>query len=309
MVTLSPLGVVPRKRPDSFQIMSDLHLETGQQYSTFLVPPCAPYLILAGDIGRLCDYEGFLGFLVSQCQSFQHVFLVLGNHEFFGGSRSEGFAAVKKLEQESVLRGKLSVLSRTRVDVSDSIVVLGCTLQSYVPPESRAVVESKVNDFKKIRDWSVDDHNAEHILDVSWLRHEIHAINKEDAASSRPPRRILVVTHHAPSMRGCSAPQHEANPWASAFATELLDGQHDKLSSQLKSQTWIFGHTHYSTCLHKQGLRLISNQRGYVFPQAGGTADPSKRERGLAFLRPKTWFSVKNNNPCHDFNVKKTIKI
>lgn len=38
------------------QIMSDLHLEVGQQYASFTFPTTAPFLMLAGDIGRLIDY-------------------------------------------------------------------------------------------------------------------------------------------------------------------------------------------------------------------------------------------------------------
>ena len=39
------------------QILSDLHLEVGQQYSSYTFPATAPFLLLGGDIGRLIDYE------------------------------------------------------------------------------------------------------------------------------------------------------------------------------------------------------------------------------------------------------------
>lgn len=61
-------------------MMSDLHLEVAQQYDTFRVIPRASYLILAGDIGRLADYEAFRDFLCFQCEQFAQVYLVLGNH-------------------------------------------------------------------------------------------------------------------------------------------------------------------------------------------------------------------------------------
>lgn len=146
--------------------MSDLHLEVGQQYSRFVIPACAPYLVLAGDIGHLCDYQELLDFLAVHCQIFRHVFFALDNHEFFGGSRSEGLAVVQKLKHKPILQGKFSLLHRSRVDLSENIKVLGYTLQSCILPESRTLVESKVNDCKKIGEWSVHDHNAEHLLDV-----------------------------------------------------------------------------------------------------------------------------------------------
>ena len=40
--------------------MCDLHLEVGQQYLIFDFDVTAPNLILAGDIGRLIDYESYV---------------------------------------------------------------------------------------------------------------------------------------------------------------------------------------------------------------------------------------------------------
>lgn len=60
-----------------FQVMSDLHLEVHQQYAYFNIPPKAPYLILAGDIGRLKDHQPYLEFLARQCDQFVKVFLVV----------------------------------------------------------------------------------------------------------------------------------------------------------------------------------------------------------------------------------------
>lgn len=165
MRSLSPVRLFHHDEPDNLQIMFDLHLEVGRQYSTFLISPPAPYLILAGDVGRLSDYEGLICFLAVQWRSFQHVFLVLGNHEFFRVLRREDLDIAQELEQEPILEGKFPVLNRTRTDISDHITVLGCTLQSYILPRDSAVVQKKVKDFREIRGWSIDDHNAEHLLD------------------------------------------------------------------------------------------------------------------------------------------------
>jgi hypothetical protein len=66
------------------QNLSDLHLEVGQQYATFTFPATAPFLLLAGDIGRLIDYDAYRSFLELQVARYKKVFLVLGNHEFYG---------------------------------------------------------------------------------------------------------------------------------------------------------------------------------------------------------------------------------
>lgn len=75
-----------------FQVMSDLHLEGGtaesaNSYEQFKIPPKALYLILAGDIGYFKHKDRYLAFLRRQCECFVRVFLIPGNHEFYGMSR------------------------------------------------------------------------------------------------------------------------------------------------------------------------------------------------------------------------------
>ncbi|KAI1934490.1 hypothetical protein LOZ66_005958 [Ophidiomyces ophidiicola] len=244
-----------------FQVLSDLHLEVGAQYSGFHITPQAPYLILAGDIGRLADYDAFRDFLRSQCQQFRQVYLVLGNHEFFGVSRPEGLRLAAALQDEPELQGQLTIMNKKRVDLED-VSLLGCTLHSRVPPEAKEIVQHKINDFRRIVDWSVEDHVAEHARDVKWLQDEILSIRNGEAGSKR---KIVVVTHHAPLAKGTSRPSDEKNPWSSAFGTELL-GTKDK-SPLDDVQYWVFGHTHYSSELTCGQVKLVSNQRGYVFPK------------------------------------------
>lgn len=252
----------------SFQILSDLHLEVGQQYSTFEIPPSAPYLILAGDIGRLIDYASYLSFLARQTQHFQKVFLVLGNHEFYGLSFTAGLQQAQKLELEPILKRKMVLLHQTRFDIpNSSISVLGCTLWSKIGDDARQVVQMKVKDFEKITDWSVGDHDAAYEADISWLRGQITGIQQtyrgKGNAKQGTERTVVIVTHHAPSVQETAHPQHVDNPWSSAFATDLLDGGDGDWSIV---KLWVFGHTHFTTEFVKKGVRVVSNQRGYVLP-------------------------------------------
>ena len=255
-----------------FQILSDLHLEVGQQYSTFQIPVEAGSLILAGDIGRLQDYQPYLQFLHVQCQNFQHVFLILGNHEFYGITRAEGLQLAAKLSEESVMHGRLVVLGRNRFDFSgENISLLGCTLHSHISQESRGIVRSKVNDFSRILDWTVEDHNASHEKDLRWLQDEISSIRSQERndgkGSGIKRKKIVVVTHHAPIKKSSSRPEHENNPWSDAFATELLGPDTTEVPNLLLGVDWfVFGHTHFTTSCTRGSVKLISNQRGYVLP-------------------------------------------
>ncbi|KAJ9272117.1 hypothetical protein DTO212C5_1880 [Paecilomyces variotii] len=248
---------------ESFQILSDLHLEIGRQYSSYGIPINAKYLILAGDIGRLADYNDYLDFLQKQTSRFELVFLVLGNHEFYAESFTTGLEKAQHLQQEPSLNGRLVLLHRKRYDVPGSyITILGCTLWSKVPIEAREVVQAKIKDFQKIDGWTVDDHNATHDSELAWLLREIQSIHEENerARAKTPRRTILVVTHHAPSLRGTSSPENAQNAWRFAFGTDVLS----EMVNEVK--VWVFGHTHYSTDFKEGGIRIVSNQRGYALP-------------------------------------------
>jgi len=302
------MSIMPRYLPwstpekkQNFQIMSDTHLEVGQQYETFEVPVCARNLVLAGDIGRLVDYAALLKFLQKQCDNFERVLLVLGNHEFYGISREEGLQKVAALEQEPILQGKLVVLNRKRVDVDDGlagrVTILGCTLQSFITPEQRDKVAMSINDFKHIKGWTVDNHNREHATDLQWLKDTIKAIRFEPGGRER---RILVITHHSPAKHEGSAPEHRNSPWGSAFQTNLLgNADHQTLS---EVDYWVFGHTHYSTEFAIANVKVVANQRGYIFPNALPRAPTVKPTNSWIRLTSRQVKPV-------DFDVRKVIHV
>ncbi|PGH05956.1 hypothetical protein AJ79_06645 [Helicocarpus griseus UAMH5409] len=263
-----------------FQILSDLHLEV--------------------DIGRLADYEAFRDFLRSQCEKFKQVYLVLGNHEFFGVSRQEGLCLASTLPQEPGLKGRLIVMNQKRVDLQD-VTLLGCTLQSHIPPEAKDIVRQKINDFLRIFDWTVENHNTEHANDVKWLADEISSIRMSESGSKR---KIVVITHHAPLTKGTSKPTDKNNPWSSAFGTDLLGREEGSCLDGV--QWWISGHTHYSTELITGKVKLVSNQRGCILPN---TDDDGREARAKFTSRVllKVWDNVKQKQGT--FDPEKTIEV
>ncbi|KAL4945756.1 hypothetical protein BDV06DRAFT_8808 [Aspergillus oleicola] len=248
----------------SFQVLSDLHLEIGQQYSSFKIPVCAKHLVLAGDVGRLVDYDNYRTFLKQQTEQFELVFLVLGNHEFYNDTFVAGLERAQQLEKEPCMNGRLVLLNQRRFDIPESsVTVLGCSLWSQIPDESRDMVRMKIQDFEKIKGWNVDDHNAAHKSDISWLLGEVRPISEENKSRDQSEKRsILVTTHHAPSLKRTSEPKHEKKPWSVAFGTDVLNN----LPRSSPVRAWVFGHTHYTTEFRERGVRVVANQRGYVLP-------------------------------------------
>ncbi|KAL4993486.1 calcineurin-like phosphoesterase [Aspergillus recurvatus] len=251
-----------RTTSPSFQILSDLHLEATKSYRTFTVPPRSTNLILAGDIGRLVDYADYLHFLRQQTAQFARVFLVLGNHEFYGLSHHEGIQKARELAQEPSLEDRVILLDRGRYDILDTkVTVLGCSLWTFVPDKNKEDVRSKIQDYRMIDGWSIDAHNRAHREDLAWLQEQIRLIKEKESG-----RQIVVVTHHAPMSKGTSEPQHAGSAVSSAFATDLLVNRTLRKGEWDGVKMWVFGHTHFSTEFEKGGIRVVSNQRGYAMP-------------------------------------------
>ncbi|KAA8651594.1 hypothetical protein EYZ11_002220 [Aspergillus tanneri] len=259
-----------------FQILSDLHLENPCAYDAFDVPPQAPYLALLGDIGNVRD-EGLFLFLEVQLRKFQIVFFLLGNHEPYHFSWTTARERVVSFEQtirqrraqkeqtDSQPLGQFVFLDRRRYDLSSDVTVLGCTLHSHVPPAQVERVSYSLNDFYHINNWTVEEHNAAHDADRSWLNTQVSSIEK-----SEPNRKIVIFSHHSPTEAESAVdPAHANSSISSGFATDMTK---DPCWKSFQVQLWASGHTHYNFDFtdEKTGMRVMANQRGYYFAQAKG---------------------------------------
>ncbi|TVY41381.1 Uncharacterized protein LSUB1_G003254 [Lachnellula subtilissima] len=252
------------------QLMSDLHLGTPQTrptYQDFEIPPECQYLALLGDIGVIGDNRLF-DFLEKQLRSFEVVFYLLGNHEPFGITRLEAQTSVRAFEHKmEELRsssgsnlGKFVFLDQTRYDLTEEVTVLGCTLFSHISNDQRESVSLFCSDFSEIQDWTVDTHNAAHRSDLRWLDTQVEHITQHE-----PRRKILVFTHHSPTLlEHANDPRHldDAAQVRSAFVTDLSEQECWKNASV---KFWAFGHTHFNCDFVDSGTkrRVVANQKGY----------------------------------------------
>lgn len=268
--------------PVSIQIVSDLHLETPIAYDTFTITPKAPHLALLGDIGNVGPREhreGMLAFLTQQLRSFQNVFFVPGNHEAFYSTWPEALSVLRSFEEDIASRreddptlGEFILMDRRAFGIGH-ILILGCSLFSHVPEEHVSDVELGMNDFYRTEAWDVSAHNGAHARDLGWLNTQAAGAEEDPSVEA-----VVVLTHWSPSLdpRTCD-PKHAGSIITSGFATQL-DGE--VCWRAKKVVMWACGHTHYNFDfpISREGrrpLRLLANQRGYYFQQAGGF-DPEK---------------------------------
>lgn len=247
--------------PVSFQVMSDLHLETHPSYD-YKFKQTAPYLALLGDIGLVGD-DRIFQFLEKQVKRYWAVFFLLGNHEPNGLSFDSAKARVRAFESKMAnLRaqstiGRFVFLDQTRYDVSSTLTVLGCTLFSHIYEDQEIAVASRLTDFRNISQWTVQDHNRAHRSDLDWLNQQVQEISEKE-----PQRKLAIFTHHSPCMdERAMDPRHANSEVTSGFVTDL---KLEKCWSSPGVKAWAFGHTHYNTSFtNEHGAKILANQKGY----------------------------------------------
>jgi predicted phosphodiesterase len=227
------------------QLLSDLHTE----FSPFQINknPNADALILAGDIGNpfTTDYDDVVK---SAAALFKYVFIIRGNHECYGSTLES-----TDIQIEAVCAPYANVyfLNRTCTDIPGiDVCIAGTTLWSDIDPFFADEVRMSLSDFRAIRDWSVQQHVQEHTKDVEFIKSAVQYCVDTG-------KKLVVVTHHAPSPRGTQPSAFEGDETSSGFVTDL----EDMIAPPIRA--WVYGHTHHSYSQIINGVYVASNQRGY----------------------------------------------
>ena len=260
-----------------FQLLSDLHLELSQNSKFQLLQKASPdcdALILAGDIGYPSSDE-YSRFISDAARLFKYVFIIMGNHEMYGYTIDGAATAVT---QACAAHKNVIFLNRTSYDVIDedatsstfeNIRIVGTTLWSKILNHQRSDISCFIMDFRRIKNWTVDTHNAQHHLDVTFLQKEI-------ARATTDGKKLIIITHHAPSTRNTCRLEHVGSPISSAYSSDL------EYMICRPVVAWVFGHTHHSIeqkvqCQDSDGelysTLLISNQRGFITEVTGFRSD------------------------------------
>lgn len=107
-------------------------------------------------------------------------------------------------------------------------------------------------------------HQREHKEDLAYLISAVQQGNEQG-------KRVVVITHHAPTTQGTSHPMFTGSPYTCGFSSDVMS----KVTAAGRVELWVFGHTHFSVDrVEACGTRLVSNQIGY------------KGEEEMAHFRP-----------------------
>jgi Icc-related predicted phosphoesterase len=228
-------------------VLSDLHME----FEAFTPPEVnTDVVILAGDI-----HTGRNG-LKWALKTFTDtpVVYVLGNHEFYGQKLQKLIQELREMASGT----NIHLLENESLCLAD-VVFLGATLWTDFalngdPVMAQVVAQTAMNDYRRIRTLprysrlKPSDTRRLHIESRRWL---------EDQVFSRKGRKVVIVTHHAPS-RDSIPPMYLGDPCNPAFVSDL-----SRFIIESEARLWVHGHIHYC-CEYTLGkTRVIANPRGY----------------------------------------------
>jgi predicted phosphodiesterase len=240
----------------SFQIVSDLHIESGNPNALNVIrdiEALTPILIIAGDMGSFHTLDPMINGLKEAARKFKHVLYVPGNHEYYYKSASQKYSSMggllyefkRQLSTHKELKN-VQVLERKIVNIN-GITFAGATLWSDIEREKALPDYMRLSSGPRSGDVSSMEYQAMHRRDTKWL-HRVAKMNIDGP--------LVVITHHAPS-KSLLLPSRFVRKYASFYATNLENTPIFK-----KADVWVFGHTHHNVDRNIGSTRVVSNQLG-----------------------------------------------
>lgn len=234
------------------QLISDIHIEL-YPFQPEVLP--VDLVILAGDIhtkGRGVQWAAD----TFGCP----VLYVLGNHEYYGGHLDKTLAKMR--DEAAKTNGQVTILERESVVIA-GVRFLGATAWTDFSIHGERLysaldAERVMSDYKKIRATTKyrklipSDTIRLNEQTRDWLRRELAAPFSG---------KTVVVTHHAPCP--LSIPEwrrickDELNP---AYANNWTG---ETFWSPEYIDLWVHGHIHQACDYVANGVRVVSNPRGY----------------------------------------------
>ena len=151
------------------------------------------------------------------------------------------------------MNGKLTYMEQDRYDFEEAdVTLLGCTLWSRIRSDQPNATPDRILGN------SLAAHNTRFEESYKWLKDEVKSIRDTGGGKTR---RILVLTHYAPTIRNSCSPTLESgsNSW-SKYQNDILGGE--GVEGLGSGDVWVFGHTHWSVDFKRDFVRVYANQRG-----------------------------------------------
>ena len=158
-------------------------------------------------------------------------------------------------------KNKIYSLENQRLTIND-VIFVGCTLFTDFKlynrkSECELIAYKSLNDYRYVKLFKSG--NLVKIQPADQIR--MHNKSKkyiENVCKENPDKKIVVVTHHAPSSKSIPE-EYKADDLSAAFASNLEEiiAKYDNL------KLWCHGHIHNNTDYNLYGTRIVANPLGY----------------------------------------------
>lgn len=264
--------------------MSDLHLES-QDFGQAL--PKGDVLIVAGDLCHAAcldparadlyarrQRERVLRFADAARSNFAHVLVIAGNHDHYDGVFEDTIATLRR-----ELTG-FTILDDEAIEIG-GVRFFGTTLWSDFERGSEASLNKARKGAGEF--FFVRTRSGEPVAGIlpklrpeDALRAHAKALAALQAAASDSRSPMVVISHHAPSLKGLN-PLHVGNGLDGAYASNL----DDMIAGLQGVPVWVHGHTHIRRAYRIGATRVLSNCRGF-----------DGRDSVARTFSPDVWFEV-----------------
>jgi predicted MPP superfamily phosphohydrolase len=259
-------------------LVSDLHLD----YSGYLDMPGGEVLILAGDICEVRSMRRDLEdlkvktstpnkeypsseFFFHECAKYKKVFMVMGNHESYGGRLEKTYGILK-----SMLPDNVTVLEN-EVQEYEGVMFLGATMWTDLnknDPGTILTLKTGMHDYRSITQQQGNNYfkltpertASEHTKTVEYFKRVLE---------SNRDKPFVVISHHAPSYLSIHDNYKHDKYMNGGYASDLSE----LILDFPNIVRWCHGHTHNPFDYMIGSTRVLCNPRGYVPHEAGNGFD------------------------------------
>ena len=255
-----------------FDICSDLHLEFEwywSQKSNIIVPepryyqswfgrPKSPYLIIAGDLGVWDETEhgARAQMLLKDFHDwvtpyYKKVFYVLGNHDWWRHRLYLRTITIFKSLYPNFM--VLDCFDNPVAHVKKDLYIFGTTLWSKIIRERFA--DTRMNDYHQIYSSDVNDDIPIEPCITNGVNEQSYK-QLQSFVEGNKDKKIIVVTHHAPSYKSMTEPK---------TCDDAYFNQYDSwIEQQTNLVAWVHGHNHGLSDYMIGQTHVMCNPRGYI---------------------------------------------
>ena len=251
-------------------IASDLHVEFGD--IVLKNQDNADLLILAGDIVMLKDLdkdsergERARNFFLRVSRDFPQSLYVMGNHEHYSGDFAKGAERFHAFCNDHAI-GNITLLDKSTVTINGYEFIGGTLWTDFNDQDSFTMynAERAMNDYQAVKNtndrvsWKFLPKHA--LSDHRQMRDYLQVCMDNYREAGRTDNRIVVITHHAPSVLSV----HEKYASDRLMNGNFYSNMDQFILDNPQIQLWIHGHMHDPFDYGIGGTRVVCNPRGYI---------------------------------------------